>query len=107
MKSSATLSPTDEEDPQNAGENSAPSKVQQSRRRVITGFSLLGLSFLPYFAMFGVLANSGATANSGWVAAALLVISNVVWFTGIALVGPAAYRSAKARFRKFRGRSDD
>lgn len=67
--------------------------------RTRLGIVLLVASFVPYLLMLGLVAASDDQGSWVWVVMGLWGVSIVLWYVGLLLLGPTAYRAARDRVK--------
>ncbi|MFN8103438.1 MAG: hypothetical protein U0U69_03130 [Acidimicrobiia bacterium] len=73
--------------------------MDSSKGRMRLGVVLLVVSFLPYLVMLGLVAASDDEGKWVWVVMGLWGASLALWYVGLYLLGPAAYRSTRDKVK--------
>lgn len=73
--------------------------MEASKAKTRLGIFLLVASFVPYLVMLGLVAASDDQGSWVWVVMALWGASLALWYVGLILLGPAAYRSARDKVK--------
>lgn len=72
---------------------------KKRKRRNLIGYACLVASFPPYFVMLWLATLDDPTQYMG-VMTALLIFSNILWYSAIALLGKEAIHRLRARLRR-------
>lgn len=74
--------------------------------KFIGGIALMGVSFVPFFISLAIVAAPTLRSRLSWLTVTLIIVSNVLWYLGILLMGPDVYKAMKKKFRARRRRRE-